>query len=142
MRSNLGTVIYSYSSDGGKTWNNPRPLYFDDFTPFVHPISPCPIYDLGDGRYLQLYHGVCDPHKPYLPRNPLRCAIGYFDPDDNQPIRFKKEDSGIYMDLGDDADGFGTVPQLAIYGTMTHRDGKNILWYPDRKFFLLGKEVK
>ena len=142
MRSNLGTVIYSYSADGGKTWNNPRPLYFDDFTPFVHPISPCPIYDLGDGRYLQLYHGVCDPHKPYLPRNPLRYAIGYFDPDDNQPIRFRKEDSGVYMDLGDDADGFGTVPQLAIYGTMTHQGGKNILWYPDRKFFLLGKDVK
>ena len=36
--------------------------------------------------------------------------------------------------------------QLALtspdYGTMTHQNGNNILWYPDRKFFLLGKDVE
>ena len=142
MRTDLGAVYYSVSSDGGKGWSSPRALYFDDNTPFVNPISPCPIYDLGDGRYMQLYHGVCDPNKPYLPRNTLRCAIGHFDADAIQPIRFKKEDSDLYMHLGDEADGFGTDKQLAIYGTMTHMDGKNILWYPDRKFFLLGKDVR
>ena len=142
MRNNLGFVSYSFSHDGGLTWNTPRTLYFDDFTPFVHPISPCPIYDLGDGRYMQIYHGVYDQHKPYLPRNVLRCAFGYFSDDELQPIHFKKEDDFPYMYLGDDADGFGTDKQVAVYGTMTHQNGKNILWYPDRKFFLLGKDVK
>ncbi len=141
MRTNLGSVFFTFSRDGGHSWEDPRPLYFDDYTPFVHPISPCPIYDLGDGRYMQLYHGVFDINKPYLPRNPLYRAIGYFDPENRQPIRFKKEDSSLYMRLDDGADGFGTVLQIAIYGTMTHQNGKNILWYPDRKFFLLGKEV-
>jgi len=142
MRTNLGAVYFSYSSDGGHTWEDPRPLYFDDLTPFVHPISPCPIYDLGDGRYVQFYHGVYDINKPYLPRNPLLYAIGYFDPENRQPIRFKKEDSGLFYKLEDNADGFGTVLQAAVYGTMTHQGGKNILWYPDRKFFLLGREIK
>ncbi len=142
MRTNLGTVCFAYSSDGGVSWSDPRVLYFDDMTPFVHPISPCPIYDLGDGRYMQLYHGVCDPQKPYLPRDPIRCAIGYFDPEnERQPIRFSKKDDRVFMELGEKADGFGTVRQLAIYGTMTHYKGENVLWYPDRKFFLLGKKI-
>lgn len=142
MRTDLGCVYYSISSDSGESWTEPRILYFDDMTPFVHPISPCPVYDLGDGRYMQLFHGQCNPNKPYLPRNTLHYAIGYFDSDSSQPIRFKKEDSKLYMHLGEDADGFGTDKQEAIYGTMTHCDNKNILWYPDRKFFLLGKDVK
>ena len=142
MRTNLGAVYFAVSSDGGKTWTDPRALYFDDYTPFVHPISPCPIYDLGDGRYMQLYHGVFNPDKPYLPRDPLRMAIGYFDPDNRQPIRFKKSDDRLFMQLGEKADGFGTDKQLAVYGTMTHYKGENVLWYPDRKFFLLGKVIK
>lgn len=141
MRTDLGTVYYAVSSDGGKSWTSPRTLYFDDMTPFVHPISPCPIYDLGDGRYMQFYHGVCNPQKPYLPRNTVRYAMGYFDPNAVQPIRFKKETDTLYMHLGDEADGFGTDKQVALYGTMTHQNGKNILWYPDRKFFLLGRDV-
>lgn len=142
MRTNLGNVFFSYSSDGGHTWADPHPLYFDDYTPFVHPLSPCPIFDLGDGRYIQFYHGVHNIDSQYLPRDPLRYAIGYFDPESRQPIRFKKEDGGLFYELGEKADGFGTVVQAAIYGTMTHQNGKNILWYPDRKFFLLGREVK
>ena len=37
--------------------------------------------------------------------------------------------------LGDDV-------QLAMYGTMTYMNGKKILWYPDRKFYLLGRDVQ
>ena len=46
------------------------------------------------------------------------------------------------MKLEEDADGFGTDRQIVVYGTMTHQSGRNILWYPDRKFFFLGKEIK
>ena len=30
---------------------------------------------------------------------------------------------------------------LALYSSVTVSDGKAILWYPDRKFFLLGKFI-
>lgn len=143
MRTNLGEVFYAVSSDGGISWTDPKPMYFSDHTPFVHSLSPCPIFDLGDGRYMQLYHGVFNPDSYYFPRNPLRCAIGRFDPDaKSQPIVFDKKDDCLYMELSEKADGLGYGKELAIYGTMTHQNGKNILWYPDRKFFLLGKDVK
>lgn len=142
MRTNLGSVFYAVSSDGGASWTQASPLRFDGGVPFTHPLSPCPIYDLRDGRYMQLYHNAFDPQKPYLPRDSVYCAIGYFEIDSPQPIKFKTEDCSLYMKLQKDADGFGTDIQLAIYGTMTHQNGKNILWYPDRKFFLLGKEIK
>jgi len=39
--------------------------------------------------------------------------------------------------------GNGTVEGgrhwLALYGCLTERDGERILWYPDRKHFLLGR---
>jgi hypothetical protein len=30
---------------------------------------------------------------------------------------------------------------LALYSSIVKRNGKTILWYPDRKFFLLGKII-
>lgn len=30
---------------------------------------------------------------------------------------------------------------LALYSSFTVRDGKAVLWYPDRKFFLLGRVI-
>ena len=30
---------------------------------------------------------------------------------------------------------------LAIYGDLTIENGVPVLWYPDRKFFLLGKKL-
>lgn len=142
MRTAQGSVHYALSSDGGHTFTEPRPLLFDDGTPFVHCISPCPIFELADGRYLQLYHGGFHPEKPYTPRNPLRRAIGTFAPNDFQPIRFAKADDAEWMTLPADADPFPGVVELAIYGSVTRRKGKTILWYPDRKFFLLGKNLE
>ena len=28
-----------------------------------------------------------------------------------------------------------------MYSSFTTRNGTNVLWYPDRKFFLLGKRI-
>jgi len=143
MRTNLGGVFFSTSSDMGKTWAIPRPLIFSDKTFFTHPLSPCPIYDLKDGRFMQLYHGVCDPERPYYPRHTLRCAIGYFDPESKyQPIRFDKENDSVFMRLSEKDVILGDDVQLAMYGTMTYMNGHKILWYPDRKFYLLGKDIK
>ena len=142
MRTNLGNVFFSTSSDMGKTWETPRPLTFSDKTFFTHPLSPCPIFDLKDGRFMQLYHGACDPEKPYYPRHTLRCAIGYFDPESKyQPIRFDKENDSVFMKLTEKEVILGDDVQLAMYGTMTYMNGKKILWYPDRKFYLLGKDI-
>ena len=44
-----------------------------------------------------------------------------------------------------DNDGMGIGPlsriDIGVYPSFTARGGKNILWHPDRKFFLLGKEI-
>jgi hypothetical protein len=38
--------------------------------------------------------------------------------------------------------GFGKGrADLAMYASLTIRNGRRILWYPDRKFFLLGKII-
>lgn len=143
MRTNLGFVCYSVSSDSGRSWSDPKPLYFSDHTPFTHSLSPCPIWEIGEGKYMQLYHGVFNPDRYYFPRNPLRAAIGRFDPKATQPIVFDKSDDSLYMELvPGEADALGYGMELAIYGTMTNVKGKRILWYPDRKFFLLGKDIK
>ena len=142
MRTNLGAVYYSVSDDCGVTWRAPEPLLFSDGTPFVHPLSPSPIFDLRDGRYVQLYHGAFRVDNYWQPRNPLRRAFGRFDPDAKQPIVFDRRDDGLFMCLPlESANAMGYGIELAIYGTVTHKDGKSILWYPDRKFFLLGKEI-
>ena len=39
------------------------------------------------------------------------------------------------------APGMPTNTDLSLYSSFTVRNGRNMLWYPDRKFFLLGKEV-
>ena len=31
--------------------------------------------------------------------------------------------------------------EMGTYDSLTEHDGKRILWYPDRKHFLLGKEI-
>ncbi|MBQ8409170.1 MAG: hypothetical protein IJY39_09945 [Clostridia bacterium] len=143
MRTNLGAVYYSVSDDCGVTWRNPEPLLFSDGTPFVHPLSPSPIFDLQNGRYMQLYHGAFRADNFWQPRTPLRRAFGHFDPKAKQPIVFDKAADELYMYLSpEDANSMGYGIELAIYGTMTHQNGKNILWYPDRKFFLLGKDVE
>ncbi len=141
MRTNLGTINYSVSSDFGKSWTDPEPLCFSDHSVFVHPLSPCPIWEIGEGRYMQLYHGCVDAKRPYFPRNPIRIAIGRFDPLAKQPIVFDKSEDDLYMELSEKADGLGYGVELAIYGSMTNVNGKRIMWYPDRKFFLLGKDI-
>ena len=142
MRTNLGCIFFSVSEDMGRTWAEPKPLSFSDNTFFTHPLSPCPIFDLGDGRFMQLYHGACDPNRPYYPRHTLRKAIGYFDKDGRQPLRFDKKNDSLYMQLDPEKSTLGDDVQLSVYGSMTYMNGKKILWYPDRKFFLLGKDVE
>ena len=62
---------------------------------------------------------------------------GLFRPGARQPIWFS--DPQFFMDNG----GVSILrPDLAMYSSATRTDEGVMLWYPDRKFFLLGREIK
>jgi len=140
LRTRAGSACYTVSDDFGHTWREPEPLLFDDGTPFAHPVSPCPIYHLGDGKYAVLYHGAVS-ESIYYPRNPLYRAYGYFDPEAHQPVRFSPAETSLYMALPEEEGRLLGQWGLAMYGCHVKQNGRDILWYPDRKFFLLGKEL-
>jgi len=144
MRTNTGYIWYSVSDDDGKSWSNPQPLLRKDHgQPILQPVSPCPIYQLADGRYILLHHNNewNREEMPANPRRPAYIALGEYRPDAQQPIWFSR--SKVFLDNG----GINVKgekdknAQIATYTSFTRQNGKNILWYPDRKCFLLGKEV-
>jgi len=140
MRTDGGYPYWTVSSDGGKTWTRPEKLLDrDGGKPFLHPRSPAPIYDwkgceAGSGYYFALVHNTFDfnPEKKtaYQNRGPLYLIAGKFIEGAHQPIWF-------------------TEPQLfaprkggnSFYTSYTVRDGKGVLWFPDHKYFLLGREI-
>ena len=152
MRTCTGYIWWSESNDDGETWCSPRPLLDRDFgRPLLNPVASDPIYRLSDGRYLLLYHNhrgeTTDvPASEATPRNPLYIALGEFRPGADQAIWFS--DPKLFMDTGNVAvDGkqydvdAPTNATLSMYSSFTTRNGKNVLWYPDRKTFLLGKRI-
>ena len=138
MRTAAGFVAYSVSSDNGLTWTAPEPVRFRDGTLFLHTLSPAPIYEIGEGKYALLYHGTGDVDAN--DRNPLYRAVGSFDPDGKQPILFDLSERELFMRLPDEANIPGhDSNQLAMYASACRIGGRTVLWYPDRKCFLLGK---
>ena len=134
-----GCPYWSQSRDGGETWDEPKPLRNKEGRPFLHCCSPCPIYDwkgceAGSGTYFALVHDSFDHRQPkgkYQQRGPLYLIAGKFDPKGEQPIAFSE-------------------PRLFIprqhwcnscYSSYTVVDGKGVLWFPDRKVYLLGKVI-
>ncbi|MBT7303485.1 MAG: exo-alpha-sialidase [Victivallales bacterium] len=143
MRTMTGYIWYSVSGDGGETWGNPRPLLRRDHGSVIEqPIYCCPIYQLADGRYVLLHHlrlegrdyADCDHN-----RRPAYLALGEFRPDADQPLWFS--DSKLLMD--NDGVRIGPLKRIecGCYPSFTTRGGNNVLWHPDRKFFLLGKRI-
>jgi hypothetical protein len=145
LRTATGHPYYTVSDDAGETWRPPEVLrQHDGGPPFLHPCSPCPMYPLGDGRYVFLHHGHDGHFRQWGPtdtqfhRRPILTAVGTFRPDDRQPVafgpaRFLMDHTGV--PLGAD----GGRCDLAMYASVTRRGGRTVLWYPDRKFFLLGR---
>jgi hypothetical protein len=137
MRSSIGSPVWSQSRDCGVTWTRPKPLLDADGKPFPHPRSPCPMYDwkgceAGSGIYFAFIHGTFDYSlkTAYQRRGPLYLIAGRFDPDGEQPVRFSKPKL------------FNSRPDgNSFYTSYTVIDGKGVLWYPDRKRYLLGKEI-
>jgi len=149
MRSSGGHPVYSVSPDEGITWSRPEPLRFqDDGEILRHPLSPAPIYDAGQGDSLFFYH-VNDGHfEGWTPinalygvnRRPIYMLHGRYRPDAKQPIWFSEkkffmDNDGVFL-----GHGKGRV-DMAMYSSITLDGDDAIIWYPERKYFLLGKRV-
>ena len=154
MRTASGSPFWSVSSDLGETWSQPRRLLRQDGgEPLRHPLSPCPIYDVGgntagSGRYVLFIHNHDGHYQGYGPsdtgfhRRPVFLLRGHFQPGADQPVWF--DEPRFFMDhqgisLG--KPGSTGRLDLALYSSFTVRQGRPVLWYPDRKFFLLGRVI-
>lgn len=147
MRTTTGHPFWSVSSDSGRTWTSPAPLLSDDNAPaLLHPCSPCPIYQVGEGRYILLIHnhdgyiGRFTPSDTLDHRHPVCAVLGEFRPGARQPMWFGPP--RLLMDNDGVRIGFGNGrADMAMYASLTIRNGRRVLWYPERKFFLLGKII-
>lgn len=138
MRTGTGYPQWSTSSDGGETWTKPEILRDrDGGEPFLHPLSPCPIYDwkgetAASGYYYALVHNVYDfnDKNVWQNRGPLYLIAGTYQAGAKQPIWFAEPK--LFVDRKSDN---------SFYASTTQVDGKAVLWYPDQKFYLLGRFV-
>lgn len=153
MRTMTGHIWYSVSDDDGDTWREPEVLRYKDGGKTVdNPVAPSPIYKLEDGRFVLLFNnnpgrkGEYDQFKKKWPfnqlnhlRNPLFIAVGEFKPDAHQPIWFSEPKK--FLDTHDVVFGPKGTASAGMYPSLTEHQGKRVLWYPDRKHFLLGKYI-
>ncbi len=146
MRTMSGYIWYSISDDDGVTWSNPTPLLRRDHgLPILQPLCCCPIYKLSEGRFILLHHNNdgrfegCMPEDTKCNRRPAFIALGEFRPYGQQPIWFSESKQLM------DNDGVGIGPlqriDIGVYPSFTSRGGNEVLWHPERKFFLLGKRI-
>jgi len=146
MRTMSGYIWYSLSVDDGCSWSSPRPLLRRDHgLPILQPLCCCPIYGLSDGRYILLHHNNdgrfegCTPEDTHTNRRPAFVALGEFRPRAEQPIWFSP--SKQLMDNAGVPLGPRQRTDVGVYPSMTNRARNDVLWHPDRKFFLLGKRI-
>ena len=138
MRTGVGTPCWSVSKDQGETWTQPEPLLnHDGGEPFAHPVSPCPIYDwkgetAGSGYYYAFVHNRFNyaDKNPWQNRGPLYLISGTYQAGAKQPIWFGEPQLFIDRPSGN-----------SFYTSTTQIDGKAVLWYPDQKFYLLGRYI-
>lgn len=154
MRTAAGSPFWSVSADRGETWSAPRRLLRQDGgAPLLHPLSPCPMYDLGgneaaSGRYALFIHnhdghiGRWGPRDTGNHRRPIHLVVGHFAAGAEQPVWFSEP--RLFMDHDGTTLGLPGTPgrrDMALYSSWTMVDGVPVLWYPERKFFLLGRKV-
>ena len=154
MRTRAGSPYWTQSRDDGQTWSKPAQLLCKDGgEPLRHPLSPCPIYDVGgntagSGRYVLFIHNHDGHYMGYGPddtgfhRRPVFVVHGRFQKRAHQPVWF--DEPKLFMEHQGVALGApGTKGRLdmALYSSFTVRKGRAVLWYPDRKFFLLGRNI-
>ena len=146
FRTLRGMNYLAMSADDGRTWDTPRPLRYEPGgNPILNPVSPSPLYRLEDGRYLLLFYnndgtanGGKSPIDSKHNRYPVWLTVGREIPGEREhPLRF-----GVPKVLAS-SDGVrlpntsGT--QVATYPSLVDNGNVRILFYPDRKHYLLGK---
>lgn len=154
MRTAAGSPFWSVSADQGETWTAPRRLLRrDGGEPLRQPLSPCPLYDVGgneagSGRYVLFIHDHDGHYQGWGPtdagfhRRPIKLVTGRFQAGAEQPVwfdapRFFFDHDGVALGKP----GTRGRLDLALYASFTVRAGEAVLWYPDRKFFLLGRRI-
>lgn len=153
FRTATGNIWYSVSENDGINWTKPRVLrYSDKGKPVKNPLACCPLYKLEDGHYMLIYFNnsyyadIISQRKPlpagmsiFTHRRPAFYSIGRFMPEAEQPLWF---DQPVEML---DNEGIIVSPkasnEVATYPSITYFNNQLTLWYPDRKYFLLGKHL-
>lgn len=75
-------------------------------------------------------------HLNYI-RHPAYIAVGEFRPNAHQPIWFSSPK--LILDTNGVEIGPKKTAEIATYTGITEWPGRRVLWYPDRKYYLLGK---
>lgn len=151
MRTITGYIYYTVYENG--SWRETAPMIGHDGNPVPHPLGPCPMFRLADGRFLCVFYnnpgkrlGFDSNGYPMMnqamnvTRGPLHLMLGEFDKTGKQPIRFGKP----YLFIDTDCVALGMYKQCCTapsYVALTHWQGKTMFWYPDRKYNILGKEI-
>jgi hypothetical protein len=110
-------------------------------------VACCPIYPLADGRFVLLHHNhrghyEQKPEATQGPRRPAFIALGEYRPGKDQPVWFSESKQLMDNDdVGVDGDPGAKQKGIGLYTSFTSRKGNNVLWHPERKFFLLGKKI-
>ncbi|MDF2921487.1 MAG: BNR/Asp-box repeat protein [Paenibacillaceae bacterium] len=157
FRTLTGRIWYSVSGDDGRTWRMPEVLRYEDGgEEILQPVAPCPVYSLQDGRFLLLFHnndgtagGGTWPGDSNLNRQSAYIAVGEYRELAHQPIWFSRPkllctSGGVAVGSsmnGDQQIGKAFRIEVATYTSLTEFNGSRILWYPDRKHFLLGRII-
>jgi hypothetical protein len=88
------------------------------------------------------------PESTHMPRFPAFLALGEFRAAADQPVWFSAskmlmDTAGVGVDGVRHERGGGRAAQtgIGIYTSFTTRKGNHVLWYPDRKCFLLGRRI-
>jgi hypothetical protein len=154
MRTITGSLWYTVSEDAdAKRWRKAEVLcYRDGGDKILHPKNPAPLYRLLDGRYLLFFqnhdgtkYGGKGPGDTAARGAPMFCSIGEYRPEAHQPIWFSPP--WMFCNAENIAVGPGNGileggrTWLSFYGSMSFQKGRQILWYPDRKHFLLGRNI-
>ncbi|MAE63941.1 MAG: hypothetical protein CMJ18_06675 [Phycisphaeraceae bacterium] len=149
MRTDAGFLSFSMSNDRSRTWSPPAPVYRDHGGPLMlHPVTPAPLYRMRDGRFLLLYcNNNGDANGGHFPcrfecwrenRWPAFASIGR--EDEAHPARGLRFGPPKVLINTDGAPiGVAGRRDAGSYPSLLEDDNERILFYPDRKHFLLGK---
>ncbi len=148
FRTLTGRIWRAISEDDGRSWGEPQPLrYAPGGEEILNPCAPCPLYKLSDGRFLLLFynndgsgHGGRGPTDAANVRNPAWVTIGREIPGEReQPIRFGPPK--VFADTRWVCAPGTNRTQVATYCSLVEDRGERIIFYPDRKHYLLGKRL-